>query len=206
MPNYPMGPGILICGDPSAAASMKVIQEVEDFNLNVGIRMAFATTAPTAGAPVAEGVFALPPNPVADIRLNDVGYENLEILLLAMGGAKTVTGTAPNEKFAYGFGGDTVQLSLLTWAFIPIWEKALGVAAKNAIWFPRAFVQGLSNILYNRMQEGSSNNPAAVQLRAARGKTDAKVTGGGNAIPAKYQYGWIGEPAALGLTYLLPTL
>lgn len=202
---YPMGPGILLAGDPSSSSLMKQIQELEDFNLNVGTRMAFATTALTAGAPVSEGIYALPPNPAADIRLNDIGLDNLSVLFPLLGGAKTVTGTAPNEKVAMGFGGTTKKISPVTWCFVPIWEASLGVAAPHAIWFPRGFIQGLSNILFNRMQEGSSNNPVSLQLRAARGKTDAKATTP-NAIPENYQYGWIGDPAALGLTYQLPTL
>lgn len=202
---FNLGHGTLLCGDPSSAASMKIIQELESFNFSLNSKTAYAATASSAGAPIAESVMSLPPSPTAEVQFNETGLSNLEILLTQMGGAKQVTGTAPNEKIAVGFGGSIELLSLLTWVFIPEGQKALGVAAPNAIWMPRAKPEGLQNFLFNRLREGESNNPVSVTLRVYRGKTDAKASTP-NAIPAKFQYGWIGDPAALGLAYALPAL
>lgn len=104
---------------------------------------------------------------------------------------------------AIALGGDITTLSLPTLAVIPSFQKSQGVAADNAIWLPAAFAEGLSNILFNRMQQNASaNNAYQVTFRSARRKTDQD----GTAIDSESQYGWMGAPAGLGLTWYLPSL
>lgn len=198
---FPIGPGYVLIGNPLTAlgADMVLLNEVEEMNADIGIQNSFATTALTAGAPVFEGVYSLPPNPQLACRFNDADLDQLETLLLG-GELFDVTGDQ-----AIGFGGAIEKLTLPTFVFVPVFEAADGVDAAHAIWIPAAFFEGLANLLFNRMQANtSSNNQYNITVRSARRKTDQSA----QAIPTKAQYGFIGKPTALGFgtPWTLPTL
>lgn len=189
---FPIGPGRIQIGDPTqgAGAGMVLMNEVEEMNADIGIQNSFATTALTAGAPVFEGVYSLPPNPQLACRFNDADLDQLVTLLLG-GELYDVAGDE-----AIGFGGAIEKLTLPTFVFIPEFEKDDGVDAAHAIWFPAAFFEGLNNLLFNRMQaNASSNNQYNITVRSARRKADQAS----QVIPTKAQYGFIGKPAALAL-------
>lgn len=192
---YPIGPAVLCIGDPTG--TMNKINETEEVNVDIGVQNSFVTTATTAGAPVSSGVYTLPPNPTVQVQLNDADLDQIEHLIPA--GKKFTSGSDE----AFGFGGDIKTLALDTVALIPVFEKSQGENAPHGIWLPAAFIEGFSNLLFNRMQaNASSNNAYQVTIRAARRKQDQ----GSNAISTEAQYGFIGEPSALGLTWSLPTL
>lgn len=104
-----------------------------------------------------------------------------------------------------GLGGKIEKLVLPSLAFVPVFQAAQGIDAAFQIWMPAAFPEGLSNILFNRMQaNASSNNQYNVTFRAARRTADQA----GTAIPSGFQYAWIGKPAKVSasLSWTLPSL
>lgn len=196
---FPIGPIVVAVGNPTTVGgtAMTVLSETEEANADAGIQNSFATTAITAGAPTSSAVYSLPPQVSLAVRSNDSDIDQLVELML--GGERLTSSTLE----AVGFGGSIEKLALPTWCFIPVFEIADGVNAKHAIWIPAGFSEGLNNILHNRMQgNASSNNAYNYTVRSARRKTDQLSAN----IPAKFQYGWMGPPAAVGLTWYLPAI
>lgn len=207
-PNLPLGPALICIGIPSPATvggptRMVLINEVEEVRFSAKTRAAFAATALSAGAPVKEGIYALPPNPEFSARINDAGINNLALLFQYMGGEKKVHATDV-DAIAVGFGGNTEAVVVPSMCIIPSWEKSLGVAAPNALWFPGIMIDNLDDLLYNRAKQGESNNPISVNFKAVRAKTDAA----GTTMPERFWYGWLGQPKAVQTTtvYNLPVL
>lgn len=189
---FPIGPGVILIGDPTqgGGAGMTQLNEVEEMNADFGVSNAFATTAITAGAPVHEAVYSMPPQVSLACRFNDADLDQLEQLVL---GGELFDNSGDQ---AIGFGGDIVKLVLPTFVFVPIFEVSAGVDAAHAVWLPSAFFEGLNNILFNRMQSNaSSNNQYNITVRSSRRKTDQAS----QAIPVNARYGFMGKPTALNL-------
>jgi hypothetical protein len=177
---------------------MTILSETEEANADAGIQNSFATSAITAGAPHAAGVFKLPPQTQIAVRSNDADLDQIAAIVL---GSATLTA---GSLEAVGLGGTIGKLTLPTWVFIPVFEIALGIDAPHAIWLPAGFSEGLNNILYNRMQgNASSNNAYNYTVRGARQKLDQN----GDPLPADFQYAFMGSPNAIpGITWFLPTI
>lgn len=205
MSYYPLGPGVILYGDPTLAdgAGMKNLGDHENVTFNPGVSSAYITTANTGDSAAYDGIYARPPSPELQAELYDQEIEILKEIVL---GGQLTTVAGPPEKKAFGFGGAVAKIEPKTLVFVPESEKALGASAPHAIWIPAAFVQNLADMFrHGRLADGANNNPYTATFRAARRTVD-QTTGSPVAIPEAAQFAFVGDPSALGLTWSLPEL
>lgn len=203
--DFIIGPVYGWIGDPTTAAGADMVQlpEIATLSIDFGTGHSFATSPFTGGAPEADGVYSMPPEPVATITFNQIGIDEL---LPLISGSEKYTATTND---ALGIGGAITKVALPTVVFIPAFAaEAVPSAPHTAavqFWFPAGFFSEFSGIDYGPMQRNaSSNSTPRATLRAARRKTDQD----GQTIPQNARFMFYGKPAALGLAqaWTLPAL
>lgn len=193
----PIGPGILLFGDPTltGGAGMVNLGDTENVGFDAGIRSAFTSSARRVGVPHADSLYTLPPQPTVQAELKDAG---LAILAAIVQGGVTTTNT-------FGFG-DTFALlaeaDVNTFVLVPETQASDGVDAADAIWFPAAIASGVNGISFGRVTEVEILQPYNVSIQAAYRLTDQAST----SIPAGNRICFKGKPSDLGLTWYLPAV
>lgn len=196
-----VGPAFLLKGDPtvSGGTAMNNLSDTENVVFNAGIRMAFTSSARLSGAPKATRIFSLPPNPIMQAQLKELGADNLAAVI-DNGVLAGTDAFLPGDEFTALTVPDTVVA-------VPVEQRASGVAAKNAIWLPAAFAQGVDGVTWGRTQEGEINQPWNTEVRGGYRLID-QTTPTGVSIQAGGRLWFMGNPADLtpALTWFLPSL
>ena len=200
---YPIGPCQILVGDPTvtAGAGMTNVGDTEDVSIDLGVKVAYTSNAQRQGAAHADSVYFMTPEPVATAQLKDA---SITMILLLVGNAVAGTGaTGFGDTFTHMYSGGASTLP--TVVIVPETQKASGVSAANAIWFPRAVFSGVNGIQFGRVTEGEINQPYNTEIRSAYAATDQN----GGAITSGFRMGWMGVPTGAGAgptTWVLPAL
>jgi|SRR5690625_1705849 len=189
----------IFVGDPTQAngAGMKDLGFLEDVTVDLGIQGAYTSNASLAGSPNAAGIYTLPSAPTVQAQARDGAIANLKALIQ---GAVEVT---EDDATALGFGDSFGRIDpddVVTVCILSDQERAAGSSAQQAIWLPGVMLSGVSGITFNRPQQGEIGNPYNVEISSAYREEDQDE----EAIPAGLRLGFIGDPAAAGLSWSLP--
>jgi hypothetical protein len=175
---------------------MYQIVDVENVEVDLGLRSAYTSNADLNGTPTVDGQYRLSPRPVARVTLADADVTQLDEFLLGLSAA-----TASSET-AIGFGSSFTSVSsanVPTLFILPSQQSSDGVGANNGIWFTRTTISGLDGINFGRVDEGEIQQFYNVSFEAVYAATDQ----GSNAIPADARIAFMGPPAAYGLSWSL---
>jgi len=200
MPYVPLGPCQLFVGDATttAGADMYNLGDTENVSVDVGVKIAFTSSAQRQGAAHADSVYYMTPEPMATAELKDAGVTTLEQLI----GNGVLSGATMGfgDTFTHAYAASASTLPTI--AIIPETQKSSGVSAPNGIWFPRGIISGLGGIQFGRVSEGENNQPYNIEIRSCYESADQD----GTAITTGYRMGWMGPPTGAGVTWLLPAL
>lgn len=192
----PVGPCVLLLGDPTttAGADMVNLGDTENVNVDFGVRSAYTSSSRRVGVAHYDSIYALPPIPVINAEHKDAGVDNL--LQLVFNSTQTSTDD-------WG-GGDSFALisaaNVHALALIPDSQSSSPSAAKNQIWLPAATTSGLNGLQFGRVDEGEINQPFTVEYRGAWRDSDHDAT----SIPAGYRILAIGPLSQWMSTWSLP--
>lgn len=195
----PVGACAIIVGDPTTAAGadMTSLGALESVQVDIGIRQAYTSSSRQHGTPLADSLYRLAARPQIQAEVTDADIPVIEQLLLG------ISSTTASSETAIGFGDDFAQIAeanVPALCLLPISQLSDGVGANNAIWFPATTIGGLDGINFGRVDEGEILQPYNALFESAYRETDQDAT----AIPAGARVGWMGPPAAFGLTWFLP--
>lgn len=191
----PVGPALLYIGNFNTPDVYQIV-DVESVEVDLGLRSAYTSNASLNGTPTVDGQYRLAPQPAARVTLADADVTQLAEFLLGL------TTTTASSETAIGFGSsfEAISTANVPALFIlPDQQSADGVGANNGIWFPAVTISGLDGINFGRVDEGEIQQFYNIEFRAAYRATDH----GSNAIPADARIGFMGPPAAFGLSWSL---
>lgn len=194
-----IGPTHVLVGDPTrtAGTGFPSLGDTENVSIDLGIKIAYTSSAQRQGAAQADSIYYMTPEPVAQVELKDIEPATFDLLVL--------NGVLHTSGNTFGFGdsftkmGPSETRDLPTVAFIPETEKASAEAAAHGIWFARAYTGGLSGIQYGRVTEGEINQPYTIEIRSAYASQDQAS----QTISVGYRMGWMGPPSNAG-TFTTP--
>jgi hypothetical protein len=175
---------------------MYEIVDVEDVQVDLGLRSAYTSNADLNGTPTVDGQYRLSPKPTASATLADADVTQLAEFLLGISATTAATETA------IGFGSSFEAIAAAdvpTLFILPSSQSGAGVGANNGIWFTRTTISGLDGINFGRVDEGEIQQFYNVAFEAVYAATDQ----GANAIPAAARIAFMGPPAAFGLAWAL---
>lgn len=197
----PIGPCQILVGNPTttSGAGMTNLGDTENVTIDLGIKIAYTSSARRQGAAQADSIYYMTPEPVVSAELKDAEVTSLE-QLIPNGELKTdVVGFGDTFTHMYVAGASTLP----SIAIIPETQKADGHDAANGIWFPAGVISGLSGLQFGRVTEGEINQPYTTEIRSAYRDTDHdSVT-----IAQNFRLGWMGPPTNVPITnWSLPAL
>lgn len=163
--------------------------DTENVSIDLGIKIAYTSSAQRQGAAQADSIYYMTPEPVGQAELKDLDIATVELLLKYNTQSTNNSGTI---GFGDAFSG---PVTLPTVCFVPETEKAAannGRDAAHAIWFPAAIISGVSGIQYGRVTEGEINQPYSIEIRASY------LDNRNGAITAGYRMGFMGPPGNAG--------
>jgi len=185
---------VLTTGTTSTSGDWTAIKAMSA-NYDFGLQLAWQTDAFTT-ARLASGIINMPAEPKLQCEVTDAELATLVEFILE--GSVTAS---PTDGDVFGLP-DAVSFvaaaSIPVIGFIPLAQAASGATAPNAIWFPKGYIENLSDLRYQRIEAGSD----AMQTYTVSivGLLDDGTIGTG------FRSGFIGTPATTGETYTLPTL
>lgn len=191
----PVGPALLYIGNP-VTPSMYQIVDVEDVQIDLGLRSAYTSNASLNGTPTVDGQYRLSPRPIIQVTVADLEVTQLAEFLLGI--ESTTSGS--DTGIGLGSSFEAISAASVPSLFVlPDQQSADGVGADNGLWFPAVTISGLDNINYGRVDEGEIQQFFNITFEASYRATDH----GSNAIPAAARIGFMGPPAAFGLSWSL---
>lgn len=172
--------------------------DTENVSIDLGVKVAYTSSAQRQGAAHADSVYYMTPEPMLTAELKDAGIETLEQLIRNGVLSGSTMGFGDTFQHQYAASASTLP----TIAVIPETQKASGVSAANGIWFPRGIISGLGGIQFGRVTEGENNQPYNTEIRSAYEDADQD----GTVITSGFRMGWMGPPTGAGVTWALPDL
>lgn len=198
---FPVGPATLFLGNPTTAlgAGMRNLGATQTTGVNLGLRSAFVSNASLSGVPLSTGRYKLAPEPEVQAQLQDAAVATLAVLVQRAVQAAVSPITVPSLGLGSAFE-QVAESAGLTLCVLPDSQRALGVAAPNAIWFPDVGIMGLDGFSFGEVSPGRIQNPYNVRFTAGERKIDHNAV----PIPAAARIAFIGPPANFALTWSLP--
>lgn len=196
----PVGPCNVFLGDFTAGGGGSLVKlvDVENVQVDLGIRRPYTSNAVLDGVPTVDGLYDHVPRPVIQMTLVDADISQLEALLI-----RSKTTTTSIDALGFGDSFAAIAAASVPSLFIqPTQQSSSGASAVNGIWFPAVRIAGLNGIQFGRTGDQEIQQAYQVNMDAVYRATDQNS----GAIPAGFRVGFMGPPAGAGITTWTATL